>query len=134
MFIKIKDGQPFEHPIVLSNFVQAFPNIDINNLPSDFAVFKRIRVPHLGVYEVYEGTTYEWDGDVVKDVHHIRNMTDEEKLAKQDHVKSLWSTGGYPSWTFDEESCEFKPPVEYPNDEEKSFKWDEATLSWIEVD
>ena len=33
-------------------------------------------------YEVYEGVMYEWAGDVVKDVHYVRQMTEEECAAK----------------------------------------------------
>jgi hypothetical protein len=73
LYIQIKDGVPFEHPILGENFRQAFPDIDTNSLPSNFAKFIRVPVPTLNEGEVYEGCTYEWDGDVVKDVHHIRS-------------------------------------------------------------
>lgn len=41
------------------------------------------------------------------------------------------------SWTLDEETCNWIPPVPYPNDanEEgvrKKYKWSEPTLSWVE--
>ena len=29
LFIQIRDGQPFEHPIIEDNFREAFPDIDI---------------------------------------------------------------------------------------------------------
>jgi hypothetical protein len=132
LFIKIVDGQPFEHPILGHNLRQAFPNIDTDNLPEAFAQFVRIEPPVIGVYEVYEGVTYEWSDGVVTDVHHLRPMTDDEKSAKQDAVKSNWAVNGYDSWTFNEQTCSFDPPVPYPNDG-KSYKWSEATLSWVEI-
>ena len=36
----------------------------------------------LDTYEVYEGVTYQWVDGIVKDVHSVRPMTDEEQAAK----------------------------------------------------
>lgn len=82
LFIRIKNGQPFEHPILGENFKQAFPDVDVDNLPDWIVRFQRVKRPEVGIDEVYEGVTYEWDGDIIKDVHHVRPMTDEEKAAK----------------------------------------------------
>lgn len=38
----------------------------------------------------------------------------------------------YPSWTLDEQTCQWISPVPFPNDEKKYF-WDESTLSWTFV-
>ena len=133
LYIRIKDGQPFEHPILGDNFRQAFPTIDTNNLPLEFARFERISPPTAGVYEVYEGLTYEWVDGIVKDTHHVRPMTDQEKQAKQDAVKDAWAAGpNYVSWVFDEATCSFKPPIPYPDDG-KRFRWNEALIAWIEI-
>jgi hypothetical protein len=131
LFIRIVDGQPFEHPIFGDNFRQAFPDVDTNNLPPEFAHFERLEAPVVGVYEIYEGATYERDGEIFKDVHHVRAMTDVEKLEKQDAVKAMWSEQGYSSWIFDEATCSFIPPVSLPADG-KPYRWDETTTSWIE--
>jgi hypothetical protein len=83
LYIQIRDGQPHEHPIFADNFKLAFPDANINQLPLDrFAKFIRVAQPEIGVYEVYEGVSYEWFGDVVKDVHSVRPMTEEECAAK----------------------------------------------------
>jgi hypothetical protein len=82
LYIQIRDGQPYEHPIFADNFRQAFPDVDTEALPSDlFAKFVRVDKPEIGEFEVYDGVTYEWDGDIVKDVHRVRPMTDEERAA-----------------------------------------------------
>ena len=57
-FIRIKDGQPFEHPIFGDNFRQAFPDVDVNNLPSEFAKFEHGEKITIGVYEVLENPIY----------------------------------------------------------------------------
>lgn len=38
----------------------------------------------------------------------------------------------YPSWLLNTTICQWEAPVPYPNDG-KRYKWDEATLSWVEV-
>jgi hypothetical protein len=83
LYIQIRDGQPFEHPIFADNFKLAFPDVNINELPADrFAKFIRVDAPVPDTYEVYEGVTYQWVDGVVKDVHSVREMTDEERAAK----------------------------------------------------
>lgn len=132
LFIQIKDGKPFEHPILGGNFRQAFPHIDPNNLPPEFAQFERIEPPSIGIYEIYEGVTYEKHGDFYKDVHHVRGMTQDEVLAKQNQAKAEWSENGFVSWLFDENTCSFVPPIPRPMDG-KIYRWDEPTVSWVEV-
>ena len=132
LYIRIKNGAPFEHPILGDNFRQAFPDIDTNNLPATFAKFTRVPEPALGVYEVCEGCTYEWEGDTVTDVHHVRDMTVEEKTARQDATKARWIGNGYASWVFNEDTCSFDPPTPRPTDD-KLYGWDEETLAWVEV-
>lgn len=89
LYIQIRDGQPHEHPIFADNFKLAFPDVDVNNLPADrFAKFIRVDQPAIGTYEVYEGVTYEWVDGVVKDVHSVRPMTDEERATKVEQMKA----------------------------------------------
>lgn len=133
LYIRIIDGAPFEHPIFSDNFREAFPDVDTNNLPSHFARFVRLPVPSYGIYDVYDGCTYEWEGASVTDVHHVRAMTDEERTAKQDAAKALWAENGYPSWVFNEETCSFDPPTPYPQDG-NAYRWDEETTAWVEID
>jgi len=106
LFIRIKDGQPFEHPIIGDNFRQAFPDVDVNNLPPEFARFERTEMPAIDAYEVYEGATYELVNGVYKDVHHVRLMTDVEKTTKIAEAKTLSHPNG---WIFNEAVCEWQP-------------------------
>ena len=131
LYIRIKDGVPFEHPIFEQNLKNAFPDVDTNNLTSDFARFVRVEQPTVSVYEVAE-LVYGWDGDVVKDIWTIRSMTQEEKQEKQNNVKNKWNATGYVSWIFNETTCAFEPPISMPTDG-KMYLWDEATTSWTEV-
>ena len=36
------------------------------------------------------------------------------------------------SWLLDEDTCQWKAPIPYPNDD-KRYTWDEETTSWVEV-
>jgi hypothetical protein len=38
----------------------------------------------------------------------------------------------FPSWVLNTGTCQWKAPIPKPNDEKK-YRWDEATLSWVEV-
>lgn len=37
----------------------------------------------------------------------------------------------FPSWTLNESTCLWEPPVAYPSSA-TPLRWDEATLSWVE--
>lgn len=89
LYIRIVGGQPFEHPIMGDNFRQAFPHIDVNNLPSDFARFERFAPPNTaGVFEV-EQCSYQWDNGIVKDVWTTRAMTAEEETQKRQELTNI---------------------------------------------
>jgi len=131
-FIRIKDGQPFEHPIIGDNFCQAFPDVDTNNLPAEFAKFVRVEQPNLGPYEVYVSCTYEKVDDYYTDVHHVRQMTDVEKQNLQNTVKQYWAENPFgPNWVFDEEDCKYYPTGR-PTDDKK-YRWNVTTMSWAET-
>lgn len=82
LYIQIRDGQPYEHPILGDNFREAFPHIDVNNLPPEFARFERLPDPKNATTFQVDEVRYEWVGDVVKDVWAVREMTQEEKTQK----------------------------------------------------
>ena len=59
-------------------------------------------------------------------------MTAEEKTEKQNSVKEAWAQNGFASWIFDEATCSFVPPTPHPTDG-KPYRWDEPTMSWVEI-
>lgn len=137
LYIRIKDGQPFEHPILGENFCQAFPDIDVNNLPPEFARFERVEPPVLGEYEtlVSENPTYELIDGVYKDVWRKRDMTAEEReaarQAKIKNVQSLWAARpqveNWSAWVFNEEAIKYEPP--FPRPEKDQTKIDAGILT-----
>ena len=133
LFIRIKDGQPFEHPIFGDNFRAAFPEVDVNNLPAEFARFQRVEPPVWGPYDKNQRVQYERGVDgVYRDVWYCDKMTAAEVDAKQEEVKAQWAaSGGFASWRFNAATCAFEAPVPYPTTGQQ-YRWDEPTLSWVE--
>lgn len=39
----------------------------------------------------------------------------------------------YPSWILNEETCQWKAPIEKPSTEGVFYNWDESILDWVEV-
>lgn len=39
----------------------------------------------------------------------------------------------YASWSLNETTCVWTPPTPMPTEENKLYRWDEATTSWIEI-
>ena len=86
LFIQIKDGTPVNHPIAEENFYQAFPHIDINNLPPEFAPFERVLEPaqNNSVRFVHNG--YSLVGKVYQDTWAAVPLTDAEIAAQSNDV------------------------------------------------
>ena len=129
LYIEIENGVAINHPILGDNLRQAVPDIDTDNLPSNYAKFTRCPAPKLGPYDIYKGNSYELVDGVYTDVHTIEQVTDEEKLALQNIAKEKWNNT-YPSWVFDDATCAFIPPVAYPDDG-SLYTWNETDQLWV---
>ena len=109
LFIQIRDGQPYQYPIDGNNFRQAFPHIDVNNLPPEFARFVRLPPPEfIGVYQVVV-ESYVLNEGVVSDNWILCDMTAEEKADKIARAMS-WKPEG-DQWVFDETLCMWVDPA-----------------------
>jgi hypothetical protein len=131
LFIRIQNGQPFEHPIMGDNFRAAFPDVDTNNLPSEFARFVRVVPPDLGPYEKNRTVSYQLVDGAYTDVFACEQLTAEEIAIKQQAVKDAWAANnGFASWAFNETTCAFEAPTPRPPHGE-FYRWDETTLTWV---
>lgn len=126
LFIKVKDGEAFEHPMLEDNFLQAYPNIDPENLPPEFARFIRVPQPQLDRFEVYEGVTYEWNGWAFIDVHHVRPMNAAERDEVIERTKAARPNE---SWTWDEVNLKWLPPT-LPTTG-GPWRFDRQALDWV---
>jgi hypothetical protein len=87
LFIEMRNGAPYGHPILDSNFREVYPDIDTQNLPSNFARFVRTAPPsNVGMFEVEE-STYQIVGDVVTDVWAIRPLEGEQYAMRVDMLR-----------------------------------------------
>jgi hypothetical protein len=104
LYIQIKDGVAFEHPIMEDNFLQAFPDVDVNNLPPELAKFTRFECNV--VCEKFEvpDVRYIQNGDTWEDGWYCREMTDIEKSNATESFRELvvWRIGILKSYAQDE--------------------------------
>lgn len=132
LYIEIENGQTKNHPAFEDNLIEAFGSI-----PEHWVRFERVERPIIGVYETLavEHPTYELVNGIYKDVWHKRDMTTEEKTAKQQGVKDLWARrsdlSNYSAWVFDEAKCSYEPPIPMPDTGD--YFWQGTTSSWVEV-
>ena len=110
LYIKIENGIPKNHPALENNLLQAFGLI-----PEHFQPFIRVERPSLLPYQIFnsEEPSYQKINDIWTDVWDIRDMTQEEKLAKQQTIKDSWiliPDDIHMSWIFNEETCRYEPP------------------------
>ena len=95
--IRLKNGAPFEHPITIDNFKEAFPVVDLNNLGSDFAEFVKVK-PSPEKYHVATHSEYSLLNGKVYEKWHYREMTIEEK-ENFDKLQTLMNSGSAPNVT-----------------------------------
>lgn len=129
LYIQIKNGQPINHPAFEDNLTQAF-----HQIPSDWEEFVRLERPIASVYQVVSETpTYKKVNGVWTDVWAVRDMTAQEKSAKQQAAKSDWAAlpnrDNFAAWVFDEASCTYVAPV--PRPETGDYFWQGTTSSWV---
>ena len=148
LYIKVDENNVhIGHPRFESNMKQVFPNHDFDfGPPVGFMSFIRVEPPVLGVYEKFNetvggnialafshnGLSYDIVDGVYKDVWHVLPMTDAEKLAKQNAVKTAFAAAHptWASWSFNEDLCIMEPPVAVPN-ADNIYGWVESTQSWV---
>jgi len=136
LYIKVEDGQTVEHPASEENLLHAFDGV----IPSNWEPFVRVEVSTLSAYQVLDATepSYQKVNGVWTDVWPVRDMTDEEKLAEQIRHKEGWPTRAdyenVSTWTFDEETCSFVPPVPYPDGPMPGIKFVTYAEGIIEVE
>jgi len=86
LYIQLKDGEPFEHPIPDWNMKMFFPDLDPSNPPEGFGRFERVPYPELTPTQIVDKINYELSNyytDLYKtktwtDVYHVRDLSQEE--------------------------------------------------------
>jgi hypothetical protein len=113
-FIQIRDGAPYQHPIAADNLCDAFPDIDLDNLPPEFARFERIDPAGISrkPYEVFVENYVMADG-AVRDNWVLQEVSPEEKAALREDVIAAVHPDG---WLFNEEWFCWEPDLGAPGE------------------
>ncbi len=135
LYIETENGVTKNHPAFEDNLLQAFGSI-----PAHWEPFTRVERPTPGVYQLLESdeAVYAKVDGVWTDVWSLRDMTEEEKTAKQQGVITAFNEREYASnwstWTFDEATCEMVPPITRPEPIEGTVVfWSGADENWKEA-
>ena len=115
LYIEIENGITKNHPALESNLLQAFGSI-----PAHWELFTRVERPAPSVYQILENeeAVYAKVDDVWTDVWTLREMTAEEKIAKQQAARDTFNAGeqaeNWSDWVLDEATCVMVPPIPRP--------------------
>ena len=137
LYIETENGVTKNHPALEDNLLQAFGVIPIH-----WEAFIRTEPPTLGVYQtmdsdisVYTKVDGKWT-----DVWTVRDMTAEEKAAKQQGMITAFNAQeqaeNWSAWTLDEATCTMVPPIPRPAIDEAKIAagimtfWCGADANW----
>jgi hypothetical protein len=115
LYIETENGQTKNHPAFEDNLIQAFGSV-----PSNWEAFVRVERPDLMIYQVFDSDmpNYAKVDGVWTDVWSIRDMTAEEKTAKQqvviDAFNSRKQSENWSAWILDDATCTMIPPITRP--------------------
>jgi hypothetical protein len=118
LYIEIENGTTKNHPALESNLIVSYGSV-----PPTWEPFNRVAPPNPGVFQILESTpVYAKVNGVWSDVWTIREMTTEEKAAKQQEMReaaiSFFNTREYAenwsAWTYDEATYQMAPPIARP--------------------
>jgi len=135
LYIETENGVTKNHPALEDNLIQAFGSI-----PAHWEPFTRIERPTPGVYQTMDSqeAVYAKVDGVWTDVWTVRDLTAEEKTAKQQAVIDAFNTrdqaSNWSAWILDEATCTMKPPIPRPEPVEgKIVFWCGADANWKEA-
>ena len=131
LYIQIENGQPINHPIEEGNFKSAFPKVDINNLPPEWALFNRVQQPTDLLTSPFQNAVSSYglmaDGTTWQDVWTAQPMSDQEKA---DKIALYQSMPPGPNQTLNTETLVWSPSTPMPQDGQ-TYLWNNATGEWI---
>jgi hypothetical protein len=137
LYIETENGQAKNHPAFEENLLEAFGRI-----PNHWEEFIRVEKPEAGAYQVLENNepVYQKVNGAWTDVWLFRDMTAEEKQAKQQNTISMFrnrdQAENWLAWTLDEITCTMVPPIPRPNPDQTKLNaniftvWCGAENNW----
>jgi hypothetical protein len=118
-----------------------FAKIDENNIVTQVLVIDQetINTGHFGDPNRFVQTSYNTRGGVHygQDGHPDSGTPFRKNYAGIGYIydsvrDAFYAPQPFPSWTLDEDTCFWMPPVTPPSDG-KLYRWNEETLNWIEM-
>jgi len=137
LYIETENGATKNHPAFEDNLIQAFGSV-----PAHWEPFTRGVRPTPSIYQLLESQepVYVKVDGVWTDVWPLREMTVEEKTAKQQAVITAFNTReqaeNWSAWTFNEATCKMVPPISRPAADEAKIAagiytyWCGADANW----
>ena len=137
LYIETENGTFKNHPAFEDNLIAAFGAI-----PAHWEIFTRVERPVPSVYQVleFDEPVYAKVDGVWTDVWSVREMTTEEKSAKQQAVITAFNNReqafNWSAWTFDEATCTMAPPIPRPGPDQIKLDagiwtvWCGADVNW----
>jgi len=114
-----------------------FAKLDENNFVIEVHVVNNNELLQDGVESEAKGLQFliDWSGGYSNWKQTSYNAKFRKNYAgigyKYDSVRDAFiSSKPFPSWVFNEETCQWDAPVAMPDDG-KRYSWDEATTSWV---
>ena len=104
---------------------------------NDIATTEQAGVDFLNNLHKTNDTWKQTSYNTLGDVHRLDGTPFRKNYAgmgyKYDETKDAFiQPQPFPSWTLNEDTCQWEAPVAYPNDG-KYYNWNEETTSWDEV-
>ena len=134
LYIETENGVTKNHPALEDNLIQAFGSV-----PEHWEPFIKTESPELTLYQkfVEPSPSYQKVNGVWTDVWTVRDMTAEEKTAKQQEVITAFNTreqaSNWSAWTLDEATCTMVPPIPRPEADQVKLDQRIATF-WCGAD
>lgn len=112
-----------------------FAQIDENNIVTQVLVIDQetINTGHFGDPSSFIQTSY----NTIAGVHQLGGTPLRKNFAGIGYIydsvrDAFYAPQPFPSWTLNEDTCCWEPPVAQPTDGKK-YMWNEETLNWIEM-
>ena len=129
-FAKLGKGNIVEKVEVVSNDIATTEQAGVDFLNNFY-----------GTNDVWKQTSY----NTRRGVHYVNNTntpSDDQTKAlrknyagvgfKYDETRDAFiPPKPFDSWVFDETTCNYDPPVAYPDDDTQSYRWNEETENWV---
>jgi len=102
-----------------------FAKIDSNNIVTEVIVAEQDFINSGAVGDSFLWVQTSYNGNFRGKFAAVNDIYDKS-------LDAFYAPQPYPSWTLNEDTCQWEAPVAYPDDD-KDYYWDEETTSWVEV-